>query len=94
MTKTIGGGDLKRASTWASSSPLSPGIEMSRNTASTLRSCSTRSASVAESLVRTPLHPRVARKEEGELVEGGPLVVDDEDAEPGDRPSFTGSIMR
>ena len=54
---------------------------MSRKTASTSSSCSIRSASVAESQPSTLADPRVVALEQvGQLVEGGPLVVDDEDA--------------
>ncbi len=56
---------------------------MSRKTASTSRSCRTRSASVAESRRQHLADPRVLLEQEGELVEGGALVVDDEDSETG-----------
>ena len=78
MTKTIGGGVRKRASTWASSSPVSPGIWMSRKTASTslvLQDPQRLGRGVAGEHLADPV---VLREQVGELVERRPLVVDDQ----------------
>ena len=61
--------------------PDSPGIRMSRKTASTSVSRSSRSASVAESQVRTRADPVVAAEQELQLVERRLLVVDHEQAQ-------------
>ncbi len=78
MTNTTGAVVRNRDSTRARSSPLSPGIRMSVNTASTCWSWSTRSASAAEAAGTTDSTARVAAEQERQLVEGRPLVVDEQ----------------
>ena len=68
----------KRASTWASRAREPGHLDVEEDRVD-VGSCSTRSASVAESLVQHLADPRVAAEQVGELVERRRLVVDDED---------------